>query len=62
MSPDFSEIVDDEDPDDDVESLRYVHDLLVSADPPPPISEHRQRPPKVAELPCVSIVCRRLQW
>jgi hypothetical protein len=50
MTPDFYEIVGDEDSDDDLESLRHVHDLLVSADPPPPIAEHRARAPRVTAL------------
>ena len=48
MSPDFNELVGDDDSGDDLESLREVHDLLVSADPPPPIVDHAMRPPRIA--------------
>jgi hypothetical protein len=43
VTPDFDELVGDEDWGDDLESLRQVHDLLVSADPPPPIIEPTAR-------------------
>jgi hypothetical protein len=36
MSPDFEELVGGEGSPEELASLRFVHDLLVSADPPPP--------------------------
>jgi hypothetical protein len=48
MTPDFNELVGDQDSGDDLESLRRVHDLLVSADPPPsPIIGRMARTPRV---------------
>ena len=36
MTPDFDELVGGDDAPEGLESLRFVHDLLVSASPPPP--------------------------
>ena len=44
-SPDFDEVVGDDVPPDERERLRHVHDLLVTAGPPPELTGRLSSPP-----------------
>jgi len=48
MTPEFNELVGDDASGADLESLRQVHDLLLSASPPPTLSDRTSGPPRVA--------------
>lgn len=48
MTPDFNELVGDGSGGEELESLRHVHELLLSASPPPPLSDRMARAPRVA--------------
>jgi len=47
VSPNFDDLIDGSDSGDALEGLRRVHDLLVSASPPPPLSGRVARPPRI---------------
>ena len=47
MSPDFRDLVGEEGTPEELERLRRVHDLLVSADAPPELSRRLARPPRL---------------
>jgi hypothetical protein len=50
MTPDFDELVGDEGSPEERDELRRVHDLLVSATPPPKLEAQPRRAPRIRSL------------
>jgi hypothetical protein len=50
MKPDFDDLLDDDESRDDLAELRQVHELLLSASPPPNLTGLLARPPRVRRL------------
>jgi hypothetical protein len=51
MTPDFDELVGEDATPEELAGLRHVHELLVSADPAPPLSPRLARPPRIPRRP-----------
>jgi len=49
MTPDFTELVGEEGPPEELERLRRTHDLLIAAGPPPELSPDLVEPPVVGK-------------
>ena len=50
MTPDFDELIGEEGSREEREELHQVHNLLVSASPPPSLDEHPRRAPRIQKL------------
>jgi hypothetical protein len=50
MKPDFDDLIDDDDSRDDLAELRQVHELLLSASPPPALTKPLARSPRARTL------------
>jgi hypothetical protein len=50
VTPDFDELIDEEGSPAELDEMRRVHDLLVSASPPPSLDHQLRRPPRIRSL------------